>query len=126
MSKSATITIKFSYFLGVYDVIVELCDTYGACSNVNLKAAITVLGKTFTEAELDQAAASITATLKTGKTSSKHDMINKRRPIFPLYPRKIDIYYKIICLNSSIKITSSKKGFRIVLLLRYLLGLKYK
>ncbi|CAG2232790.1 unnamed protein product [Mytilus edulis] len=50
---------------GVYDVIVELCDTYGACSNVNLKAAITVLGKTFTEAELDQAAASITATLKT-------------------------------------------------------------
>lgn len=88
MLKSATITIRLSYFLGVYDVIVELCDTYGACSNVNLKAAITVLGKTFTEAELDQAAASITATLKTGKTNLKHEKINKRRLIFSSVSQK--------------------------------------
>lgn len=88
MLKSATITIRWSYFLGVYDVIVELCDTYGACSNVNLKAAITVLGKTFTEAELDQAAASITATLKTGKTNLKHEKINKRRLIFSSVSQK--------------------------------------
>lgn len=88
MLKSATITIRLSCFLGVYDVIVELCDTYGACSNVNLKAAITVLGKTFTEAELDQAAASITATLKTGKTNLKHEKINKRRLIFSSVSQK--------------------------------------
>jgi hypothetical protein len=39
---------------------------YDACSSVEIVSAITVIDKSFTAAELDQTAASISKTLKSG------------------------------------------------------------
>ena len=46
--------------------MVEICDTYDACSSVEIASAITVIDKSFTAAELDQTAASISKALKSG------------------------------------------------------------
>ena len=46
--------------------MVEICDTYDACSSVEIASAITVVDKSFTAAELDQTAASISKALKSG------------------------------------------------------------
>ena len=46
--------------------MVEICDTYDACSSVEITSAITVIDKSFTATELNQTAASISKALKSG------------------------------------------------------------
>lgn len=61
-------TTEHFHSLGNYDVMVEICDSVGACANVKHMKAISVEPKIFTSTELDNTAALINEALKSGNS----------------------------------------------------------